>query len=169
MSAKPNKKPVEIKTTKFDFSINGAIQKINRRLTAEALAANPHGKDIGIERHIGYFFSLKHNDPSESACIGELVTYAMKNYSCDELKEFFDNIVMMKRQSEQTHRNSYAYYAYSNYIEAYGIEPSKSALRDYIIDHRRKYKPPRGGFVQSKLSNTKRQWYFNVSIYRNRR
>jgi hypothetical protein len=124
----------------FDLSLNGTLRKFMRRTKVEALAANPRSKSIGLAKCLFPVFEMSSNDNIETQALGEIMTHAIQTFTADELKEFFDNIVMMKKEKELQHRNSYAYQAYSHFIDETDREPSKNELRNYIINRREIYR-----------------------------
>lgn len=72
---------------------------------------------------------------------GEVLLGAVENLTADEAEAFFKRVVVLKRNREQLpHRNGFAVFAYSRYIEETGKEPSKAQLRKYILARPGKYR-----------------------------
>lgn len=70
---------------------------------------------------------------SEREVVGELFTNALATMTAEQLAAFFRRVEKLKSNAEQPHRNCYAYFAYSGFIEETGREPSKPELRKYIM------------------------------------
>jgi hypothetical protein len=98
------------------------------------------------------------NDDSQLACVlaasilgtaseynrkvaGEVMIDAVENLTADEAEAFFKRVVTLKRNREQlAHRNGFAFFAYSRYIEETGREPSKPELKAYLMARRETFR-----------------------------
>ena len=75
-------------------------------------------------------------DASEHArdSAGKMLVGAVENFTADEAEAFFRRIVSLKRNHENLrHRNGFAVFAYSRFIEETGKEPTKSELRKFVV------------------------------------
>lgn len=125
---------------KFDLSLNGKMQKLIRKCKFESLSANPKSKAMGFASSLSHVFEISARGPAETQFFGEIMTAAIQDYTTDELKELFDNILKMKANREFLHRNSYAYLAYCQFISETSREPSKKELKEYIVARSDRYK-----------------------------
>jgi hypothetical protein len=72
---------------------------------------------------------------------GEVLLGAVENLTADEAEAFFKRVVQMKRNREQlAHRNGFAFFAYSRYLEETGREPSKPELKAYLMARRETFR-----------------------------
>jgi hypothetical protein len=72
---------------------------------------------------------------------GEVLLGAVENLTADEAEVFFKRVVTLKRNHEQLpHRNGFALFAYSRFIEETGKEPTKAKLRAFITARPEDYK-----------------------------
>ena len=72
---------------------------------------------------------------------GEVMLGAVENLTADEAEAFFKRVVTLKRNREQLpHRNGFAFFAYSRYIEETGREPSKPELKEYLMARRETFR-----------------------------
>ncbi len=114
------------------------IQNVTRKGYLVNAITDPHSQEKMPAKAFGY--SLVVNDHDEDESMGAMLCEFMRDMSADDLQKVFDSIMRMKRNAEFWHRNSYAYDAYNKYIETYGREPSKNALKCFIIDHPREFR-----------------------------
>jgi hypothetical protein len=121
-----------------DPQFRQSFQKVIRKDSLINAITDPFSEEKMPAKAFGR--TLVVSDHEEDYSTGGMLCEFMRDMSADELQKVFDAIIRMKRKAEFWHRNSFAYYAYSNYIEAYGMEPTKNALKEYIVDHPRKYK-----------------------------
>ena len=64
----------------------------------------------------------------------ELFAHVLENSTPEQAAAFFARVRRLKESAElPPHRNAFAYYAYSSFIEETGREPSKPELRKYIV------------------------------------
>jgi len=131
----------------FDIGADEWMAQVARQLNIDTLRADPLNDEplAGTFGHI-----IRGDEPTafESELLGKLMAQALGKMTIEQAQGFFDRIMEMKKLWAHGHRNAYAYYAYSNYIEATGKEPSKSELKKYIIAHRDIFKdapPPEDG------------------------
>jgi len=125
---------------KLDLSLNGKLQKLIRKFKFESLAANPKSKPMGFASSLSSVFEISARDPADTQFFGEIMTVAIQDSTTDELKELFDHILKMKANREFLHRNSYAYLAYSHFINETSREPSKWELKEYIVARSDRFK-----------------------------
>jgi hypothetical protein len=121
-----------------DPQFRQSFQKVIRKDSLINAITDPLSEEKMPAKAFGYTLTV--NDTESDEAMGAMLCEFMRDMSGDDLQKVFDSIMRMKRKAEYWHRNSFAYYAYSNYIEAYGMEPTKHALKTYILDHPRKYK-----------------------------
>jgi len=84
---------------------------------------------------------LKRGAEWEKDDAGKLLVGLLESYTADQIEAFFKRVVQLKRNAESlAHRNGFAYYAYSMFLEETGREPSKRELKKYIVARREVYK-----------------------------
>jgi hypothetical protein len=135
---KGKKKLRPVEKLENDPKFRVALQKFIRKSYLINAITDPFSDEKMPAKAFGYTLTV--NDTESDESMGAMLCEFMRDMSADELQKVFDAIIRMKRKAEFLHRNSFAYYAYSNYIEAYGVEPTKHALKTYILEHPRKYK-----------------------------
>jgi len=121
-----------------DTKFRQSLQNVLRKDSLINAITDPFSKEKMPAKAFGYTLTV--NDPVEDKSMGAMLCGFMRDMGADNLQNFFDAIIRMKRETEFLHKNAFAYYAYSNYIEAYGVNPTKNALKNFILDHPRKYK-----------------------------
>jgi hypothetical protein len=136
VTEKESLRPLERLVNDPDFAVK--LQNVRRKTSLEYAITDPFEMEKMPAKAFGY--TLLANDPDEDASMGAMLCGMMRDMSADSLQSLFDAIIRMKRNSDFLHRNSYAYYAYCKYLEAYGTEPTKYALKTYILEHPRQYK-----------------------------
>lgn len=76
--------------------------------------------------------------------VGKLLVKALKHPDPAVADRLFRQILKMKDNANQPHRNAFAYFAYTRFIEETEREPSKPELREYIEARREQYKDAPG-------------------------
>jgi len=84
---------------------------------------------------------LNRGSESDKATAGQILVEILAHGTAEEAGAFFKRVLTLKKESEKAPPpNSYAYYAYSRFIEENGFEPTRSRLKKYILARRSIYK-----------------------------
>ncbi|MCW1921217.1 hypothetical protein OKA05_01555 [Luteolibacter arcticus] len=71
---------------------------------------------------------------------GRLFVTALKHEEPAVTAQFFQRVMSLKYNAAAPHRNAFAYYAYSRFIEETEREPTKPELKAYILARRDEFK-----------------------------
>ena len=127
----------------FDLGVDEWMAQVARQAMIDKLRADPFN-DEPLACVLGNV--IRGDEPTawESELFGKMMVHALGKMSTEQAQGFFDRIITLKKNWVHGHRNAFCYYAYSKYIEATGKEPTKSALKKYVIANRNIFKdaPP---------------------------
>jgi len=109
-----------------------ALAPIVRQMALNSLRVDPHG-DEPLSCILAPVIR-KRGSTSDKELAGKMFVHLLENGTADQAETFFRRVMTLKRNFEQLpHRNGFAYYAYSMFIEENGFEPTKARLKKYIL------------------------------------
>lgn len=121
----------------------GPLARISRQSAINTERVDPH-RDEPLACILGGVI-LGRSTADEKDLVGKLFTHILETATPEHARQFFARVLELKKSAAMpAHRNAFAYYAYSNYIEETGREPSKAELRKYIMARREIYKDAPG-------------------------
>ena len=81
--------------------------------------------------------------PFDKELAGKMFVGLLEGGTVEQTKAFFKRVLTLKSKAKDTHSNGFYYYAYSNFIEENGFEPSKKGLKKFILAREETYRPAR--------------------------
>jgi len=64
---------------------------------------------------------------------GKMFVGLLEGGTVEQTAAFFKRVLALKGKAKDAHPNGFYYYAYSNFIEENGFEPSKAGLKKFIL------------------------------------
>jgi hypothetical protein len=119
-----------------------ALAATARQCTIDNLRVDPFG-DEPLANLMGSII-LNRSTPYFEELAGQIFVKALKHEDPEVASQFFERVMKMRRNADSPHRNAYAYYAYSRFIEEVGREPSKPELKAYIQARRDEFRDAPG-------------------------
>ncbi len=114
-----------------------------RQAVIDTLKVDPKGDEALACVMASIVLNRPYSAPDEELA-GKCFVAAMKHPDPAVASRFFQRMLRLKLNAESPHRNAFAYYAYSRFIDEAGREPSKPELRAYIEARRNEFKDAPG-------------------------
>lgn len=131
--------PLDLRTIPESFEGMEGFETLFRQSQINQKRADPFNEEplAGVLSPV----LLDRATEQEREFFGNLVANAARTLNADQLESFFARVVLLRRNIEQLgHRNAYAYFGYSRYMEETGREPSKPELKAYLIARRETFR-----------------------------